>query len=203
MIDFRTPEAIVAQSAQSTTPRSVAAPGTYDEAIVVANGNLYVFQGAVGDFATAGALILPQRTAGRFDAAKGLVVRTLSGNTQMSCALYGGRPAPHPPVAVSAEAAGSTQIDMSWTAPSGVGSGEVTGYTVQRKTTAGDSWAATNVAITGTAAELTGLSAATNYDVRVRANGPGGSSAWVTLTGITTPATIAKKRAAKKRAAKK
>lgn len=73
----------------------------------------------------------------------------------------------------------TTGAGVTWAAPGGGGS--IDNYRVQAQVAGGD-WSSpvVNGTAADTSAALTGLSANTSYDVRVRAEGPGGDSAWVT-----------------------
>ena len=97
--------------------------------------------------------------------------------------------------AITHVTAGDRQLNVVWTAPT---QGSFTGFEVEYKaqsaadqaaTTAGDpttGWVQVHDASEGTAHDselITGLEPGETYDVRVRAVGPGGNSAWATGTG--------------------
>ena len=104
--------------------------------------------------------------------------------------------APSAPTALSATPASRTSISMSWTISASIGNGLATGYDIQRCTgsncgDSGSGWAnATTVPSTLTrttaSATVTGLSANTEYKVRIRATNAAGNSAWVTSSSVTT-----------------
>lgn len=68
---------------------------------------------------------------------------------------------------LSASAASSTQINVSWSAPSDNGGTSITGYRIAYKPTVSGSWSFTTSA--STSVSLTGLSAGTTYDIKVGA----------------------------------
>ena len=68
---------------------------------------------------------------------------------------------------LSASPASSTQINVSWSAPSDNGGTSVTGYRVAYKPTVSSTWSFTTTA--STSVSLTGLSASTTYDIKVGA----------------------------------
>ncbi len=79
-------------------------------------------------------------------------------------------PAPcNTPTGLSASAVGVNSFNVSWSAVSGANN-----YTLQHKLSSASSWSSQTVS--GTGASLTGLSANTQYDVRVRSNCDFGSS---------------------------
>ncbi len=92
--------------------------------------------------------------------------------------------APEAPAAVTDLSAtrdgtfGSTEIDLSWTAPADNGS-PITGYTLQRKSISGRySDVSTNIAAGATAYSDTGLEPSTSYTYRIRAANSVGNAAW-------------------------
>ena len=106
----------------------------------------------------------------------------------------GAASAPSAP-AITGVTAGDRQLNVVWTAPT---QGSFTGFEVEYKaqsapdqaaTTAGDpttGWVQVHDASEGTAHDselIIGLEPGETYDVRVRAVGPGGNSAWATGTG--------------------
>ena len=107
----------------------------------------------------------------------------------------GAASAPSAP-AITDVTAGDRQLNVVWTAPT---QGSFTGFEVEYKaqsapdqaaTTAGDpttGWVQVHDASEGTAHDselIIGLEPGETYDVRVRAVGPGGNSAWATGTGM-------------------
>src|SRR3989454_8792958 len=82
-----------------------------------------------------------------------------------------------PPTNLTATAVSSSEIDLSWTAPTGVGL-VVSGYEIERSTNGGLTWAVL-VADTGSTATTyadTGLARSTLYTYRVHAIAPLGTS---------------------------
>ncbi|MXZ27171.1 MAG: hypothetical protein F4Y72_02575, partial [Gammaproteobacteria bacterium] len=72
--------------------------------------------------------------------------------------------------------AGETWLDVSWTAPDDNGAA-ITGYDVHYRETGGN-WASANHTGTGTTKRITGLTADTAYEVRVRASNAEGTGDW-------------------------
>ena len=87
-------------------------------------------------------------------------------------------PAPEAPDAPSAPTltAGTTWIEVSWTAPADNGAA-ITGYDVHYRET-GSNWQDANHTGTGTTKRITGLTADTAYQVRVRASNAEGAGDW-------------------------
>ena len=87
-------------------------------------------------------------------------------------------PAPEAPDAPSAPTltAGETWLEASWTAPANNGSA-ITGYDVHYRETGGN-WQNANHTGTGTTKRITGLTADTAYQVRVRASNAEGTGDW-------------------------
>jgi len=98
---------------------------------------------------------------------------------------------PQPPTGLAASAASSSQINLSWNAPSDNGGSAITGYQIERSTDSGSTWN-TIVADTGSVSTTysnTGLSPSTAYTYRVSAiNGIGTSSPSNTATATTSQA---------------
>ena len=110
------------------------------------------------------------------------------------------RPTPTlPPGAPTAVAQGPTQIDLSWSAPSGNGSAPITAYDLRHIETGATDKSDANwtvkedVWVTGSGPlqySLTGLTGSTGYDVQVRAVNAAGESEWSdTVTETTAPPT--------------
>ncbi len=96
---------------------------------------------------------------------------------------------PQPPTGLTATATSSSQINLSWTAPSSNGGSAITGYKIERSTNAGSTWSTivANSASTSTAYSDTGLAASTAYTYRVSAiNSVGTSSPSNTASATTT-----------------
>lgn len=70
-------------------------------------------------------------------------------------------------LSLSASTVSSTQINVSWSAPSDNGGTSVTGYRVAYKPSASSTWSYATT--TGTSASLTGLIPSTTYDIKVGA----------------------------------
>src|SRR5690242_547053 len=78
---------------------------------------------------------------------------------------------PQPPTNLSATAVSSSQINLSWNAPSSNGGSVVNGYKIERSTDSGSTWS-TLISNTGSASTTysnTGLSPSTTYTYRVSA----------------------------------
>jgi hypothetical protein len=108
-----------------------------------------------------------------------------------SPALGGGTATCGTPTALTSSAITATSATVSWTAVSGA-----TSYTAQFKTTAASTW--TNVTVSGTSANITGLIAGTAYNFQVSATCGSGTSAFAATTfttsaGTTTPTYCASK----------
>ena len=91
-----------------------------------------------------------------------------------------------PPTGLAATAASSTQINLSWTAPSNNGGSAITGYKIERSINGGTDWTfSTNIGNT-TSYSDTGLTASTAYTYRVSAiNGVGPSAPSNTASATT------------------
>ena len=92
--------------------------------------------------------------------------------------------APSPP-AVSTLAKNAS-LDLSWTAPSDIGSA-VNGYDVQYRAGSSGSWTSWPHAGTTRSATITGLTNNTEYEVRVRARNAVGNGPWSTVTATPVP----------------
>ena len=103
--------------------------------------------------------------------------------------------APGSPTGLTATAVSSSQINLSWTAPSNNGGSVITGYKIDDSTNGGSTWS-TIVANTGSAATTyshTGLTQSTTYTYRVEAInsvGVGASSITVSATPIGSTVTL-------------
>src|SRR5579872_4215163 len=102
--------------------------------------------------------------------------------------------APQPPTGLTATAVSSSQINLSWTAPSNNGGSAITGYKIERSNDTGTTWStiAANTANTSTTYSDTGLTASTTYMYRVSAinsvgTSPPSSTASATTSGAATP----------------
>ena len=103
----------------------------------------------------------------------------------------GSSTAPQSPTGLTASAVSSSQINLSWSAPSSNGGSPITGYKVERSIDGGSTWS-TLVANTGSASTTysdTGLQASTSYWYRVSAiNSAGTGSPSNTATATTSSA---------------
>ena len=90
-------------------------------------------------------------------------------------------------LSVSATADTTDTLSVGWTAPVNTGRPALSGYDVEWKLESADdsAYSATGVTRTGTAAEIDGLTAGTEYSVRVRAVNDEGDGAWATAMGST------------------
>ncbi len=105
--------------------------------------------------------------------------------------------APNAPTGLTATAASTSQINLSWTAPSNNGGSAVTGYTIERSAS-GSTWSTivANTGSTGTTYANTGLTANTAYTYRVSAinlvgtSSPSSTASATTSTGGTVTITV-------------
>ena len=79
--------------------------------------------------------------------------------------------APSPPTNLAARTISSSQINLSWTAPTSDGGSTITGYKIERSTDGGTNWSTlvANTGSTSTAYSDSGLSPGTTYTYRVSA----------------------------------
>lgn len=89
------------------------------------------------------------------------------------------------PAGLTSSAITASSATVSWTAVSGANN-----YTVEYKTTAASTWTTAASATTSTSQGLSGLSASTSYDWRVRANCASGSSAYSQAQFTTAAASV-------------
>ena len=87
---------------------------------------------------------------------------------------------PLAPVAptVAATSGVTTSLDVSWTAPGNTGRPALTGYKLQYRQGSSGAWTDHTHSGTGTTATIAGLTAATAYEVQVRALNADGDGAW-------------------------
>jgi len=94
-------------------------------------------------------------------------------------------PTPTAPDGLTATLATATSIQLTWNDRSS----DESLFEIQRRSNGG-SWSTLASPAANTTAYLdSGLTPSTTYDYRVRASGDGGTSAWSTVSGATTPAT--------------
>ena len=86
-------------------------------------------------------------------------------------------PQPDPPT-VSATPGSFTSLDVSWTAPDSPGRPPITHYNLRYRENSVETWTNGPRNVTGTAAQITGLTPNTLYRVQVQAVNDEGSSAW-------------------------
>jgi hypothetical protein len=101
--------------------------------------------------------------------------------------------APQAPTGLGATATSSSQINLSWTAPTNNGGSAITGYKIARSTDAGTTWSVlvANTASSSTTYSNTGLAASTAYTYRVSAinaigTSPVSNTASATTTAVAT-----------------
>ncbi|TLX67158.1 MAG: fibronectin type III domain-containing protein, partial [Thaumarchaeota archaeon] len=101
--------------------------------------------------------------------------------------------APGSPTGLTATAASSSQINLSWTAPANNGGSAITGYKIERSTNGGTTWSTivSNTGSTATTFSDTGLTASTTYMYRVSAINPVGTSSPSNTASATTQAPTA------------
>ncbi len=96
--------------------------------------------------------------------------------------------APQPPTSLVATAASTSQINLSWTAPSNNGGSAITGYKIERSMDTGSTWSTVvaNTSSTSTAFSDMGLAANTSYTYRVSAINSVGTSSPSNTASATT-----------------
>lgn len=96
---------------------------------------------------------------------------------------------PSPPTSLATNATSSSQINLSWIAPSSNGGTPVTGYEIKRSTDGGSTWSTivANTGNTSTKYSDTGLAANTTYTYQVFAINSVGTSAPSNTASATTP----------------
>ncbi|MGI0018559.1 MAG: fibronectin type III domain-containing protein, partial [Nitrosotalea sp.] len=99
---------------------------------------------------------------------------------------------PSQPTGLAATSVSSSQINLSWTAPSNNGGSTITGYKIERSTNAGSTWSTliANTASSSTTYSNTGLASNTSYSYRVSAINSVGTSP-VSNTASATTGTVA------------
>lgn len=97
---------------------------------------------------------------------------------------------PNSPTSLTATTISSSQINLSWTAPTG-GNGTLNGYKIESSTNGGSTWSTivANTTNTGTTYSNTGLASGTTYTYRVSALNNGGASSPSSTASATTSGT--------------
>src|SRR6267143_6651 len=99
--------------------------------------------------------------------------------------------APGAPTGLTATSASSSQINLSWSAPTNNGGSAITGYKIERSTDGGSSWSPpVNTGSTATSYSDSGLIPSTTYTYRVSAINSAGTSSPSNITSATTPGSI-------------
>ncbi|MGI0088645.1 MAG: fibronectin type III domain-containing protein [Nitrosotalea sp.] len=103
-------------------------------------------------------------------------------------AYYSTSTVPHPPTGLTATAASSSQINLSWNAPSSNGGSAITGYMIERSTDGGTTWSTvqSNTGTTATTYSDTGLAQGATYAYRVSAINNVGTSTPSNTSSATT-----------------
>src|SRR2546422_238625 len=98
-----------------------------------------------------------------------------------------------PPTNLTARVISSSQINLSWNAPSDTGGSVITGYKIERSTDGGATWGiiVSNSGTTATTYSNTGLSPSTTYSYRVSAINSVGTSSPSNTASATTSAPAA------------
>ncbi len=99
--------------------------------------------------------------------------------------------APSSPTGLVASASSSSQINLSWTAPSNNGGSTITGYKIERSTNGGTTWSTIvpNTGSSSTTYSDTGLASSTTYTYRVSAINAIGTSSPSNIVSATTAGT--------------
>ncbi|MGI0094609.1 MAG: fibronectin type III domain-containing protein, partial [Nitrosotalea sp.] len=98
---------------------------------------------------------------------------------------------PQPPTGLTATSISTSQINLSWTAPSNNGGSAITGYKIERSTDSGTTWSTvqSNTGSTSTTYSDTGLSSSTTYTYRISAINSVGTSVPSNTASATTGST--------------
>ena len=102
-----------------------------------------------------------------------------------------GTTVPGAPTGLTATASGTTQIDLSWSAPASTGGSAITGYKIESSSDGGSSWSdlVANTSNTTTTYAHTGLTAGTTRHYRVSAINANGTGVPSNVANATTGAT--------------
>src|SRR5689334_9969951 len=106
-----------------------------------------------------------------------------------------GPTAPQAPTGLTANSISSSQINLSWSAPSNNGGSAITGYKIEQSTNSGSTWSAivSNTGSTVTTYSNVGLAASTSYTYRISAfnsigtSVPSGTASATTSSTTTVP----------------
>ena len=100
--------------------------------------------------------------------------------------------APGAPTGLTATASGTTQIDLSWSAPGSTGGSAITGYKIESSSDGGSSWSdqVANTNSTATTYAHTGLTAGTTRHYRVSAINANGAGTASNVDSATTGTTV-------------
>ncbi|MDE1813987.1 MAG: fibronectin type III domain-containing protein [Thaumarchaeota archaeon] len=93
---------------------------------------------------------------------------------------------PSPPTSLTASVISSTEIDLSWTAPSNPGGTQSLGYEIGRSTDGGSTWSTSVIPISSTTFTDVGLTPNTSYMYRVYAVNQAGTSIPSNVTSAVT-----------------
>src|SRR5437879_3781779 len=95
---------------------------------------------------------------------------------------------PSPPTNLTATTASSSQINLSWTAPSNNGGSAITGYEIERSTDGGTNWSTiqSNTGSTSTTYSDTGLAPSTTYTYQVSSINSVGTSSPSAISSAST-----------------
>src|SRR5579872_310020 len=118
---------------------------------------------------------------------------SMYGGDVYSVSSSSGTPtAPGSPTGLTATTMSSSQINLSWTAPSSNGGSAITGYKIERSTDSGTTWSTTvaNTASGSTTSSDTGLASSTAYTYRVSAINSVGTSTPSNISSATTSGTV-------------
>ena len=179
----------------ATVPRPPGGGLVYGAYRRKADGGAYGAWSNLGQ-TTGGAVKLPLGAIGDYDATNTLTMQfgarrmaesTVEGiSDECTWTLAPPVTVPGAPTGLSLQP-GDGKLAASWNPPSSTGGAAISRYEWQHKETSAASWPSTDTDVTGTTADITGLTNDTGYDVRVRAVNSAGASAWSTVA-MGTPA---------------
>ena len=186
---------VVANATRSIAENSAAGAPVGDPVAGTPYKNETLSYALTGEAATSGAFVI-NRASGQVSVAQGATLdyetkksytgkvhwtvqdQAVAANLTINVIDAGPPGQPDAPEVTASDTAPLTTLDVSWTAPQAPASAPVTGYDVQYRQSASDSWTdhPFNSAQTDTA--LTGLISGTTYQVQVRARNIEGAGAW-------------------------